>query len=147
MNTDKTGTAKRIDAHRTAEFLVASELIRNRYVVSFTKENKAHLMAKKSDGTLFWVVVAGFASDTSVLLEPKPTHESLFYVIVHVGGKHGDDDFFVLRQEQVNELTKKQEELDKLEGRKPLPGFMWPACQPFRDKWDILPAWPAITQA
>ena len=143
------GVAKGAKARNTqwaAQFLVASELVRNGYVVSFTMGNNtpiADLMVGKPDGTsLFWVDVKGLASKNYFLVKKKTTHESLFYVLVRVGKKRGDDDFFVLSQQQVNELIEKQREKDEEKGKVPLSGFGWAACMPFEDRWSVLPGWP-----
>jgi hypothetical protein len=124
-----------------AQFLVAAELVRNGYVVSFTMGNNmpiADLMVGKPDGTsLFWVDVKGLASKGPFLVKKKPTHERLFYVLVRVGEKRPDDDFFVLSQEQINHL------IDESKRLHPGPeGFRWVACQPFHDEWNVLPGWP-----
>ena len=136
--------SKGAKAYRTqwaAQFLVASELVRNGYVVAFTMGNNtpiADLMVGKPDGTsLFWVDVKGVSSRIPFLVKKKPTHARLFYVLVRVAQKRGDDEFFVLNQEQINHL------IDESKRLHPGPeGFRWVACQPFRDKWNLLPGWP-----
>ena len=105
----------------------------------------ADLMVGKPDGTsLFWVDVKGLGKEKkSFLVKEKSPHECLYYVLVRVGKKRGDDEFAVLTQDQFNKLIKEQKGLDLSKGHVPLSGFGWPACQRFQDKWSVLPGWPA----
>jgi hypothetical protein len=71
-------TAKTAQAQRTqwtAEFLAASELVTNGYVVSFTMGNNTpigDLTVGKPDGTsLFWVDVKGLGSNSAWLIRRR----------------------------------------------------------------------------
>lgn len=132
----------------TAQFLAASELVRNGYVVSFTMGNNtpiADLTVGKPDGTsLFWVDVKGQGSNNAWMIRRRSTHENLFYILVRVGKTHADDIFFVLSHQQVNELIAAQDEIGKAKGHRDIGGgFLWNAVLPFRDKWHVFPGWPS----
>ncbi len=87
--TNVSRVAKALRNQWTAQFLVASELVRNGYVVSFTMGNStpiADLMVGTLDGaSSFWVDVKGLGSGRAFLARKKPAHRDLFYVLVRVG--------------------------------------------------------------
>ncbi len=97
----ESSTIKRQRTQWTAQFLAASELVRNGYVVSFTMGNHtptADLMVgTPNTKSLFWVDVKGLSSNNAWLIKRKPTLPNLFYVLVRVGKNRADDAFFVLR--------------------------------------------------
>lgn len=131
----------------TAQFLAASELVRNGYVVSFTMGNTplADLMVGSRDAThRFWVDVKGVGSNSAWLIRRRPAVPNLFYILVRVGETRATDVFFVLNHPQVNELIAAQDEIDKVKGSRDIGGgFLWKAALPFRDEWSILPGWPS----
>jgi hypothetical protein len=67
------------------QFLAAAELVRRKYIVSFTMGNAtpvADLMVGMQDGRQFWVDVKGLQARNSFFIRPKPDHLNLFYVFV-----------------------------------------------------------------
>ncbi len=125
----------------TAQFLAASELVRRGYEVTFTMGNTtpvADLMVGSTrTGKLFWIDVKGLSSKNAWLLRRKPIRESLFYVLVLVGKKAGEDRFFIQTQSEANTLV--QAYLDKHPNAKPLESFNWSDVLGFENRWDILP--------
>jgi hypothetical protein len=132
----------------TAQFLAASELVRNGYVVSFTMGNTplADLIVGSRDAThRFWVDVKGVGSNSAWLIRRRPAVPNLFYILVRVGKTRAEDIFFVLSHPQVNELIAAQDEIDKAKGLRDVGGgFVWQAVAPYRDRWETLPGWPSL---
>jgi hypothetical protein len=143
-----TRTAKAQRTQWAAQFLAASELVRRGYVVSFTMGNHtptADLMVGiPNGGTQFWVDVKGLSSNNAWLITPKPQHENLFYILVRVGIRSGEnrknDRFFILSQKEMNQLLDEaraereaRNSTDKTEGF----GFRHP--RDYEDRWGSLP--------
>jgi hypothetical protein len=142
-----TPMAKRMRTQWTAQFLVASELARRGYTVSFTMGNHtpdADLMVGIPGGGLFWIDVKGLSAKNSWVVSNKKTNSNLYYVLVYVAPeppleKSRDiDQFFVLTQEGIKNL------LDDYLKRHPndknkLPGFGWSDPKEFRNAWHKLP--------
>jgi hypothetical protein len=75
-----TPVAKRMRTQWAAQFLVASELVRRGYTVSFTMGNHtpdADLMVGVPRGEQFWIDVKGLAAKNSWAVRPKPKHKNL----------------------------------------------------------------------
>ena len=107
------GAAKGRQTQWATQFLVAAELIRRGYTVSFTQGNNtpvADLMVGSPMSKLFWVDVKGLSSKNAWLVAPKAAREQLFYVLVLLSPLAGEgearapDRFFVLTQAEVNQL-------------------------------------------
>jgi len=93
----------------TAQFLVAAELSRRGYTVSFTLGNTPGVdlvVTRLTSGAQFLVDVKGQASYNTWLveLEGKPTVESLYYTLVFTGKRREADRFFVLSQAEARYL-------------------------------------------
>ncbi len=127
----------------TAQFLAASELVRNGYVVSFTMGNRtpiADLTVGRPDATsLFWVDVKGLGSNNAWLVRRRENIDNLFYILVRVGEKRDNDIFFILSHQQINKLI---DESHRNYPNDPTDGFGWKYPAPYRDNWSILPGWP-----
>jgi len=79
--------SKGINTQWAAQFLVAAELTRRGYTVSFTMGNNtpfADLMVGAPTGKQFWVDVKGLAQKSPWLLRPKSHHPELYYVLVYL---------------------------------------------------------------
>src|ERR1035437_5877994 len=90
-----------------AQFLVAAELERHQYAVSFTMGNYtpvADLMVGHPNGKQFWVDVKGIVGRNSWWGLPKPERLHLFYILVSLGGQRREDRFFILNQTEWNGL-------------------------------------------
>jgi hypothetical protein len=125
----------------TSQFLAASELVRNGYVVSFTmgRTPVADLMVARPDAkSSFWVDVKGLSSNNAWLIRRKATIGSLFYIRVRVGDSRDKDIFFILSHEHINELI---DEAHRLHPTDPSEGFRWTNALPYEDNWPILPGW------
>jgi len=123
-----------------AQFLVAAELERKGYVVTFTMGHAtpvADLMVGNSEGGQFWVDVKGLASDTSWWGEKKASRRNLFYILVRVGETRDKDRFFILIQNRFNRLVDEY----RAAHPKSLGGFNWTAPHKFEGKWKKLPGW------
>ena len=99
-----------------AQFLAASELVRQYYVVSFTMGNNtpdADLMVGTQGGKQFWVDVKGLSKNNAWLIKKKHERLNLYYVLVRVGEVRDEDRFFILPQSEMNKLLDKS----KLERR------------------------------
>jgi hypothetical protein len=125
-----------------AQFLVAAELERKNYTVSFTMGNHtpvADLMVGHPTGQQFWVDVKGLASPNAWWGKPKPDRRDLFYVLVLIGSQRQQDRFFILRQADFNNLIREYEESHPT--AKKLGGFNWRAPHRFENLWETLPEW------
>jgi len=120
-----------------AQFLVAAELERNGYVVSFTMGHStpvADLMVGHPvSGEQFWVDVKGLAKPTAWLGRSKPPRQNLFYILVLVGTQRSKDRFFVLSQAEWDRLI--QQYREKHPSQKPIGGFNWLDPQKFENEW------------
>jgi hypothetical protein len=140
------GAAKGRRTQWASQFLVAAELVRRDYIVSFTMGNStpvADLMVGTLSGKQFWVDVKGLSSKTDWLVKPKTPHENLFYILVLLSplaepGHREPDQFYVLTQAEANRLE--EEYRTARPGNKTtIPGFRYPSAAPYRDQWDKLP--------
>jgi hypothetical protein len=131
-----------------AQFLVASELVRRGYLVSFTMGNNtpdADLIVGKPRGKPFWIDVKGQSSKQAWLISPKTSEiPNLFYVLVYLSPLASDDaircpdSFFVLSQADVGKLS--AEYLKAHPGDKnKVPGFGFNDPREFRNAWRNLP--------
>lgn len=143
--TNLTVTARGMKSNRTqwaAQFLVAAELVRRKYIVSFTMGNStpmADLMVGLPSGEQFWVDVKGVAKHNSVLQAEKPKLKGLHYVVVNVADeKREEDEFYILTQEEFNDLIRRYA---TAQPRDRTPGFTFKYVREghFRDKWETLP--------
>lgn len=131
-----------------AQFLVASELARRGYDVSFTMGNNtpiADLMVGSPvSGQQFWIDVKGLTSKTAWLVTPKTQRKGLFYVLVYLsplnesGKKVGTDRFFVLTQEETNALLDDYRKAHPGDKGKML-GFGFNDPRQFESAWSKLP--------
>ncbi len=126
-----------------AQFLVAAELERHGYVVTFTMGHAtpvADLMVGHPGGkTPFWVDVKGLASRNSWWGNAKLARERLFYVGVLVAKSRDLDEFFVMTQANWNGLVRDYQ--DRHPRQKKVGGFAWRDAERFKNRWDKLPDW------
>lgn len=144
MSTDRTTrTARSQRTQWCAQFLVASELVRRGYVVSFTMGNHtptADLMVGSTGGLQFCVDVKGLSSNNAWLIRPKPNHLNLFYVLVRVGETRNDDRFFILSQREMNQLLgRAKAERVARNSTDPTEGFRFHYPRGYEGHWQILP--------
>src|SRR3954447_25606708 len=107
----------------TAQFLAASELVRNDYVVSFTMGNHtplADLMVATQDGSRqFWIDVKGQSANNAWFVRRRQeVLPHLFYVLVRVGRTRGEDRFFILSHQNVADLIAKQDRVGEAKGQR-----------------------------
>jgi len=137
-----TRTEKTQRTQWSAQFLAASELVRNGYVVSFTMGNRtplADLMVGRQDVTsLFWVDVKGLGSNNSWLIKRRDVKPGLFYILVRVGVKRDGDVFFILSHDEINTLI---DDSHRRYPNDPTDGFAFKDAAPYTNRWDILPGW------
>lgn len=128
----------------TAQFLVASELARNGYTVSFTMGNHtplADLMVGCPSGAQFWIDVKGLSSSSSWLVNEKRPHRGLYYVFARVGETRAEDHFFVLTQAEANQAIQRYQ-ASHPSSRHEMSGFNYRDVESFEDAWRKLPEWP-----
>jgi hypothetical protein len=132
-----------MSAQWAAQFLVAAELERHGYVVSFTMGHNtpvADLMVgHPRSGAQFWVDVKGLSKPNAWLGLPKLSRANLFYILALVARERGKDRFFILTQYEWDGLIK--EYRDEHPSQKPIGGFNWTAPKKFENKWSKLPEW------
>lgn len=128
-----------------AQFLVAAELERRGYVVSFTMGHAtpvADLMVGHPDGRQFWVDVKGLQSKNAWMGTKKAPRDGLFYVLVFVGSAVTEDQYFVVTQSEWDHL------IDDYQNRHPnqkkIGGFGWPDPAIFKACWAKLPGWEGL---
>ncbi|HKV53744.1 MAG TPA: hypothetical protein VJN94_03795 [Candidatus Binataceae bacterium] len=128
-----------------AQWLVASELSRRGYVVSFTSGNctpAADLSVSTPDGRLFEVDVKGHMGKNAWDVKRKHDRTTLYYVLVTLCKTHDinsrtPDRFAILTQAEANDLVTQYELTHPDTGRT---GFNFPASVPFEeDAWEKLP--------
>jgi hypothetical protein len=128
--------AKAYRSEWTALFLVAAELTRRGYTVSFTMGNRtpvADLMAgSPKTGKQFWIDVKGRAEKTAWFVSEKEKRENLFYAFVSVGADEAKDRFFIVSQEQTNQLLRERREAHPK-------SFGLKLSVLHENRWDILP--------
>jgi hypothetical protein len=141
-----TANEKRRRSQWGAQFLVASELVRRGYLVSFTMGNNtpdADLMVGKPKGHPFWVDVKGQSSRQAWLIQPKTlTIPNLFYILVYLSplrceGERNPDSFFVLSQADAADLSV-QYLKDHPRDKNKVPGFGFSDPERFRNAWHKL---------
>ena len=128
-----------------AQFLVAGELERAGYTVTFTMGHAtpvADLMVGHND-VQFWVDVKGLARANSWWGRAKNGRDNLFYVGVMVAKRREDDLFFIMTQTEWNGLIADYQ--TRHPNQKKVGGFAWKDAAPFKDRWDKLPGWLAPT--
>jgi hypothetical protein len=134
-------------AQWSAQFLVASELVRRGYLVSFTMGNStpdADLVVGKPRQQPFWINVKGNTSKGAWLIKPKSPAPSLYYVLVSLSpladgdGTRNPDEFFVLSQCDVAELAAEYLRSHPRDKNK-VPGFGFKDPHRFRNAWNKLP--------
>ena len=128
----------------TAQFLVAAELARRGYEVSFTMGNAtpiADLMVgSPRSGRMFWVDVKGLSSKNAWFLKRQATRPDLFYILVLVDGAAGDDRFFILDQGEANQLV--EDYIASHPGMNVVvDSFNWSDALPYENCWFTLPDW------
>jgi hypothetical protein len=144
------GTGKKsagINTQWAAQFLVAAELTRRGYTVSFTMGNNtplADLMVGAASGKMFWVDVKGLAQNSPWLLRPKPERPELFYVLVYLTPLANQPDvrqpdrFFILTQSEANTLVSHYAKTHPGD-RGTMPGFGFKDPHSSEDAWLKLP--------
>jgi hypothetical protein len=136
-------TAKANRTEWTALFLASAELVRLRYVVSFTMGNRtpmADLMVgDPASGKQFWVDVKGMAGRGSSgwFAREKATLDGLFYILVSVGDDRAADKFFILSQESMNSLIREYRAAHQRSNSSG-DGITWAQAQPHESQWDVL---------
>ena len=147
MPDNKPAAANRATSQWAAQFLVASELVRRGYTVSFTMGNHtpdADLIVRSPNDELFLVDVKGQRQKGPWLVKPKDSVKALFYILVYLAPlpKGNDprkpDEFFVLKQEEASELAKAFP-ASHPNDKGVFPGFGWHDPERFRDDWSKLP--------
>jgi len=141
-----TPSQKRQHTQWGTQFLVAAELERRGYTVSFTMGHNtpvADLMVATAAGEQFSVDVKGQSGRSSWNLRAKKDWKNLYYVLVyfppHKPSKKRDADrFFILTQAEANELVRVYRNNHPGDTGK-APGFAFKDPQPFEDSWRALP--------
>jgi hypothetical protein len=132
--------ASKSDVQWAAQFLVAAELARRGYTVSFTMGNTtpvADLMAGRP-GVQFWIDVKRQSTQSDWLVKPKAEHRNLLYVLVALGKDRSGDRFFVLTQDEANGLEEGYR-LARPNNKTTMPGFRFKEALAHEDRWDKLP--------
>ena len=126
-------TEKRQRTQWAAQFLVASELVRRGYTISFRMGNhtpNADLMVGAPSGRQFWVDVKGLSAKNAWLVKPKAPFPNPYYVLVYLskladrGTEREPDQFFVLTQAEIAELGDQYLAAHPNDTNK-IPGFGW----------------------
>ena len=135
-------------AQWAAQFLIASELSRRGYLVSFTMGNNTPdadlLVVPRRTDSPFMVDVKGQWSKSTWLVTPKQPRLRLFYILVFLpptptgSGRREDDQIFILNQDEANKLVKCHADHHPNDKGK-MPGFGWRDALGFKDKWATLP--------
>lgn len=131
---------RRASAHWAGQFLVAGELERRGYVVSFTMGNNtpvADLMVGHPNGEQFWVDVKAQWTNSAWWASKQAPRMNLFYVLVLVGPDRHRDRFFVLDQTELNGLIDRY--LEAHPSSRNFSGFDWGDALEHEDRWDKLP--------
>jgi hypothetical protein len=136
-----TAKTSRTQTQWTAQFLVAAELTRRGYTVSFTMGNNtpiADLMVGTFNGTSFWVDVKGLSSKTAWLARRKATCSELYYILVYLSPIAKADRFFILTQTDAGALLD-QYAVAHPNDKGKLTGFGFKGPDAFENAWDKLP--------
>jgi hypothetical protein len=137
-------TAKRFSTQWAAQFLVAAELARRGYTVAFTMGNNTPVadltVGSPHSEKLFWVDVKGLSTKAAWIVQPKSPRDQLFYVLVHLAppNRPREDEFFVLTQDEANDLVKKYSESHPGDKGKMF-GFAFTDPEKYREAWQKLP--------
>jgi hypothetical protein len=146
--TELNGAKKGRQTQWAAQFLAASELIRRRCTVSFTQGNNtpvADLMVGSPTDALYWVDVKGLSSKNAWLIKEQPERDDLFYILILLAGtdiegiRKGDDQFFILSQQEINE-TIRMYAADHPNDRGVISGFGFAYAKDHLNRWDKLPS-------
>jgi len=143
---------ERRSSHRpqwAAQFAVASELCKRGYEVAFTMGNhpSKDLLVYSPNQVAFSVDVKGLYKKNFWAVRPKETRPNLFYILAFVPDE-GENQFFILTQEQANAEVEAQEALARTravnKGRAAeelgnFPVIARARAEAFEDAWDILP--------
>ena len=138
---------KRSRTQWSAQFLVASELVRRGYLVSFTMGNNtpdADLVVGRRGHQPFWIDVKGNSTRGVWPVAPKPPSPSLYYVLVSLSPlANGDnvrepDEFFVLSQDDAAKLAAEYSRTHPNDQGK-VRGFGFNDPREFRNAWAKLP--------
>ena len=139
--------SKGINTQWAAQFLVAAELTRRGYTVSFTMGNNtplADLMVGAPSGQMFWVEVKGLAQKSPWLLRPKPQRPQLYYVLTYLSplanrpNVRQPDRFFILTQSEANALVSSYAQAHPGD-KGTMPGFGFNDPRNSEDAWNKLP--------
>ena len=144
---DLKGAEKGRQTQWATQFLAAAELIRRGYTVSFTQGNNtpvADLMVGSPSSKLFWVDVKGLSSRNAWLINPKPSREDLFYILillsplVESSKKRTADRFFILNQTEVCDVEAAYMRAHPND-KGLIRGFGFSGAEPHEDCWAKLP--------
>ncbi|HEX8817155.1 MAG TPA: hypothetical protein VF753_16780 [Terriglobales bacterium] len=154
-DSDLTSTEIRQHTQWGTQFLVAAELERLGYTVSFTMGHNtavADLMVATRKGKQFAVDVKGLAEKNSWNLKEKGDWENLYYILVYFPrhksnvtlgtGKpktRDTDRFFILTQKEAKELVREYRRERPGDSGK-APGFNFNYPMAFESLWNKLPA-------
>jgi hypothetical protein len=143
MAKQKVGTQRGHQTQWAAQFAVASELCKRGYEVSFTMGNTtpvADLMVVSPvKREMFLVDVKGLYRLNPWIIKRKSPRAMLFYVLAFVPA-NAPNEFFVLRQQDADNLIRKELRRLKRPANYSMTGFLWKLANPFRNAWDVLPA-------
>ena len=130
----------------TAQFLVAAELCRRGYVVTFTMGNCTQdydLIVASPEGDPFCVDVKGLALNTSWFIRKKDADNKLYYILVRVDAERRDKDrFFIMTHGDVNkglEIYYSKLKKDGTAKSDNVQEFNFAQAREYEDKWEILP--------
>jgi hypothetical protein len=129
----------------TAQFLVASELCRRDYTVSFTMGNTtpmADLMVGTHDGQMFWIDVKGQRGPHPWMTKRKRPLSGLYYVFVVIGNERSQDRFLIATQDEVNQEVAAYRESHP---NNHTDTVRFNNALRFENRWEILPSVSAIS--
>ncbi len=126
-----------------AQFFVAAELTRRRYMVAFTLGNArgTDLFVKSPAGVSFTVECKGQSTRNFWRLQRHEPDENRYYTLVCVPPELAPQ-FFVLTNNKCQELREDYKVTTVAKGGKyheRFGGFNWTAPIPHKDCWSILP--------
>ena len=131
--------------HRTqwaAQFAVASELCKRGYEVSFTMGNRTPLadlmIVSPIRKEMFLVDVKGLYRKNPWIIKRKPGRDNLFFILAFVP-TGGANQFFVLTQESVHRLIRRELRRLRRPDDYPVTGISWSLALQFADEWQVLP--------
>ena len=125
----------------TAQFLAAAELVRRRYVVSFTMGNDTPLadmlVGSPEGGTPFWVDVKGSIRKNGWFIKQKGLLDRLYYILVDISNKREDDSFFVMSQADLTRAVKNYSDSHTVKVGLEKVRLAQVKC--YKEKWEHLP--------